>query len=448
MTGVILCAVAFFGPLLLARRSLAAGLGYVLAVGYSYGILRANYLDSATYFLFDAAVLGLYLGLWLRPPAGLTAERLRTLRQWVLLLIGWTVVMSLLPVQHMLIQMVGLRGNAFLVPFLLLGGLLRDGESRRLAIWLATLNLIAFGFAAAEYIIGVPAFYPVNAVTEIIYKSNDVADYTAYRIPASFANAHAYAGTMVASLPWLVGGWVQARGSLWRQGLLSAAILVALLGVFMSATRMHTAVLLLVIVVTTFSGRLRWQVWIVWVVLIAGIAYVVSSDERLQRFTTLSDTDRVIERVEGSVNMSFLELLAIYPMGNGMGAGGTSIPYFLQDLVHNPIGLENEYSRILLEQGFPGLCLWAGFIIWLVVRRPADPGDPWLLGRRLMWYVGLAGFATGLIGIGLMTSVPQTVLFFLSIGCAATPAAGAETARDQAATRTSLNHAKLSHLGA
>ena len=86
---------------------------------------------------------------------------------------------------------------------LLAGGWLQAADAGRLAVWLAVLNLVALGFGAAEYFLGVPTFYPANAVTEIIYRSNDVANYTAYRIPACFAHAAPYGSTMLVTVPWL-----------------------------------------------------------------------------------------------------------------------------------------------------------------------------------------------------------------------------------------------------
>ncbi len=418
----MLCLLAFAAALLLGRRSLTAGLGAVLTVGYAYGILRANFLDTFSHFLFDAAVLGFYASLiGRRPPTAGTQTK--ELRRWVWLLLGWAGVMFLLPLQHPLIQLVGLRGNAFLLPFLLVGGWLdrRDGE--RLALWLSVLNLVAFGFALAEYRVGVPAFFPKNAVTEIIYKSHDVAGFTAYRIPACFSSAHAFGGSMVLTLPWLAGAWVQAGRRVGRHLLLALGIAAAVMGTFMSAAREPIVLLFALICAALLSGEMRAGYWIGWVVILVGVGYVVSGEERLQRFTNLQDTAAVKERIEGSVNLSFTDLLVTYPIGNGLGGGGTSIPFFLHYLVKNPVGLENEYSRILLELGIPGLCLWVGFIGWTVLKRPSDPRDPWLLGRRLMWYAALATFAGALIGTGMLTAIPQSPVLFIAIGFLAAPRA-------------------------
>lgn len=416
MTGLALCAVAFILTYALGRRSVPLGMSAVLTVGFLYGIVRANYLDSFTHFLFDSSVFGLYLVTLIRPGGAQTPARLRPLQQWVLVLLGWAAIMFILPLQHPLIQLVGLRGNAFLVPFLLLGSRLQFADAQRIARWLAVLNLVALGFAGAEYLLGIERFYPVNSVTELIYKSNDVSNYTSYRIPACFVNAHAYAGAMVASLPWLFGCWLQPGKKLEEQLLFIAGIVAALMGVFMSATRLNIGVLALMILLSTFSGRLRGGMWLGWIIVLAGVGYVVSSEERFQRFLNLQDTDRLMVRIRGSVNMTFFDLLAEYPMGNGLGGGGTSIPFFLQDLIHNPIGLENEYSRILLEQGLMGLGLWVAFLIWTLSRSAPPKNHPWFLCWRLLWYYTLCNFLMGLLGIGLMTSIPHTILLFLGMG--------------------------------
>jgi hypothetical protein len=434
---LVLCVVALIASFLLGRRSLVAGLGAVLVTGYLYGILRANYLTTFAHFIFDAAVAGFYLAVYprvFRPLPGPAGE----LRRWVAYLIGWAGVMFLLPLQHILVQLVGLRGNAFLVPFLLVGSWLQARDLNRLVLLLALLNGMALAFAFAEYVIGVPAFYPRNAVTEVIYRSNDVAGYTAHRIPACFSNAHGYAGTMVATFPWLVGAFVQPGQHWLRRLVLLAGVGAAVLGVFLTATRVGLIPLVVLVLVGTFSGRLRGGTLIAWVVLLGVIAYVVSGHERMQRFLTLQDTDSVISRIEGSVNMSFAELLVQYPVGNGMGAGGTSIPYFLQSLITNPIGMENEFSRLLLEQGVVGLLLWVAFAVWLL-KRPSPPRDsPWRLGWRLLWWSCLGSFLLALLGLGLMSSIPQTVLFFLGAGFLVAPQPRPAAARPQARHRAAL----------
>jgi hypothetical protein len=420
--GAGFCVVAFVAAWLLGRRSLSAGLGGVLTAGYLYGIVRANYLDSFTHFIFDSAVAGFYLAMLMNPPPTARDSRLAPLQGWLKLLLGWSCIMFLLPLQHPLIQLVGLRGNGFLLPFLLIGGWLQREDAVRLALWLAVLNLLALVFAVAQYFVGVEPFFPVNAVTEIIYKSGDVAGFSAYRIPACFANAHSYGGAMVFSLPWLFGAWMQPDAGPRRRGLLLAGMSAAVLGVFLCASRTHVLLLAVLAIAVACSGALRARHVVPLLLALVVIGFVVSGEERLQRFVTLLDSESVVERIEGSVNLSFFELALSYPMGNGMGAGGTSIPFFLIGLLQNPIGLENEYGRLLLELGLPGLFLWLAFILWIARQWPPRTDDSWWLGRRLLWCLSLACFANGLMGIGMMTAIPQSTLLFVGIGFLTTPA--------------------------
>jgi hypothetical protein len=276
---------------------------------------------------------------------------------------------------------------------------------------------VAFAFALAEFFMGVPAFYPKNDVTEIIYRSVDVGGGTAFRIPATFANSHSYGGAMVVGMPWLLGAWIQPRLADWQKIFLISGMALAMIGIFLCAGRLPMVLLAVIVIAATFSGHLRGAVWFAWSVLIGGIAYVVSGEERMQRFLSL-DADHVAQRIEGSVNMTFLELLVTYPFGNGIGAGGTSTPHFLRHLLRNPIGMENEYCRILLELGVAGLALWIAFIVWFLAHRSTDRRDPWLFGKQLLWLSSVANFAVGLLGTGLMTAIPQSMIFLLGVGFA------------------------------
>ncbi len=58
MLALALCGSAFVACFIAARRSLVQGLAALLAVGYAYGIVRANVPSPASHFLFDAGVAG------------------------------------------------------------------------------------------------------------------------------------------------------------------------------------------------------------------------------------------------------------------------------------------------------------------------------------------------------------------------------------------------------
>ena len=416
MTSIYLCLLALVSSFIAGRRSLVAGLVAVLGIGYIYGITRANLTETFSHFIFDAGLIGFYLALLASPSAHAKQVNTQPLKRWVAILIAWPAFLFLLPLQDPLVQLVGLRGNTLLLPFLLIGARLESNQVYKLALWIAALNLVAFGFAGSEFMLGVERFFPYSPVTEIIYQSQDILGYSAFRIPASFTSAHAYAGTMVMTIPLLVGAWTQKTSSQWRRYLLVSSLAASLLGVFMSGTRVHFVVMAILLIVITLFGRLKLVPWMGWLMILSFTSLIVSSEERLQRFMTLQDTEYVMERIQGSVNKSFFELVDTYPFGNGLGGGGTSLPYFLQNLVRDPVVMENEYARIALEQGIPGLVLWAAFILWVFTRQSFQRPEPWYLGRRLAWCASVAYFATGLIGIGLLTSIPQTCLLFLSTG--------------------------------
>ena len=421
MLAVILCIVAALVAFVAGRRSLPAGVLTVLATGYAYGIVRANVLEISSHFIFDAAVVGLYAARLLNLINPARNAPFRQLKRWVGVLMLWPMVLFLIPVHDTLIRLVGLRGNAFLLPFLLIGALLRREELNRLALGVAVLNFLAFILAGVEFFVGLEPFFPQNALTQLIYASNDIANFTAYRIPSSFIGAHAYAGTMVMTIPLLLGACVQKRQHLWQRYFLFSVLFVSILGVFLSGSRSHFGVMVVVLLVSTFSGHLKLSTRMVWLIALCSVGLIVASEERLQRFTTLSDTESVTQRIASSVNGTMLELAGKYPLGKGLGGGGSSIPYFLHDLFQDSTAIENEYGRILLDLGIPGLCLWAGFIVWVFTRPIAYRKDPWSFGRRLAWFTAVAYFVTGLIGIGLLTSIPQTCLLLLTTGWIAAP---------------------------
>jgi hypothetical protein len=420
MLAIVLCCVAFVSCFLAGRRSLGLGLVVLFVFGYSYGIVRANLLTTFSHFIFDAGLLGLYLSSKWGASNPNEKKRSEQVLLWTFLLVLWPSLLVMLPFQPLLVSLVGLRGNIFFIPILLLASRLKARDLTQLSLGLALLNLVAVGFAVLEYFLGVQRFFPLSPVTQIMYNSNDVAG-GFLRIPATFIIAHAFGGMMVATIPYLIGLWTtQKNGAIRLLGLIG--IPLALMGVLMSATRMNFVFGLAMIVFVIFTTRLkRIQKGVVLVIMIV-LAAVALGNARFQRFKSLDDASSVADRIAGSVNRGFLEILTEYPMGNGLGGGGTSIPYFLEGQVRNPIGMENEYARILAEQGIIGLLLWISFLIWFFQRgRIAFSSGPWAATRRLTWCLTAIGFATACIGTGLLTSIPQTALFILGAGWATAP---------------------------
>jgi hypothetical protein len=398
-----------------------------MSVGYTYGILRGNIQDGAAHFIYDAGAIGLYLALLMRTLPPLVKSKLRPLMPWFLCLVGWPTLLFLVPGQDLMVQLVGLRGNVFFLPFLLVGAMMGSQEYLRLARAMAILNAVVLVFALAEVIFGVEHFYAaVNPVNVTIFRSNDVVfgGTGHYRIPATFVSSAAYAGNMVASLPLLIGGLIQeSRHSRWRY-LLACAISIAALGVFLSGSRSAVIPLLIMGVSGAWPRGTRSGPPGLWIALILIVAVVVTVTPRMQRFITLGDADYVARRIHGSINENFITLAIEYPMGNGLGGGGTSLPYFLQERLTNPVVLENEYARIMAEQGIPGLVLWLGFIIWLAMRPSGRRSTQWYKGKSLARLFCLFSFITAPLGLGMLDAIPGTEMLLMLAGWFATPEPG------------------------
>jgi hypothetical protein len=416
MEGIGLCITALLVCFIAGRRSIVWGIGALMTIGYGYGILRANLPSPAMHFLFDAGSVGLYVALVTR---GLNREqrsRLGVLQPWMVMLVGWPVLLFFFPVQDPLVQLVGLRGQMFFVPFVLIGAMLEPDDWYSVAKWLAVLNLAAFGFALAEYFVGVPRFFPKNAMTAIIYLSRDLVGHKAFRIPSTFTSATPYASMMVATVTLLLGAWVQRRRRGFDFWLLSMAIVASALGVFMGASRSQAAALVLMLGLTFLMGHVSLKVFLRVAVAIAIVGWIVVNNPRLQRFTTLSDTDYVQQRLNYSVNESFLDVAIKYPMGNGLGGGGTSIPYFLRDRLKDQVALENEYARILAEEGIPGLIIWIAFIAWVMVSPLPKRSDQWGTALRLARIYLAIVFLTMVLGTGTLNAVPGTAFMLMLVG--------------------------------
>lgn len=413
MIAETLCLVAFVATFLLRKRSPVAGLLCVVFVGSVYGILRANFRVTASYFIFDSALLGLFTAeLAVRVPK-LQLHRERHLREWVVALMLMPGLLLLLPHQDPLVQLVGFRSAVMFLPFLLLGSRLETSQIARLGVGLAILSIVMLGVAVFEFTNGIELLFPRSSVTEIIYQSNDVVGRT-YRIPATFSNSASYGSTMALSIPFLSVAVTVPRVGRIVKGICIVGIAAALIGVFMSAFRSAAILAGLTMVAVLFENRRSGRVVVAVVLVTFCAGLIVSSQPRLQRFTTLSKPNYLSERVAGSANLGIVETITNYPFGNGLGAGGTSLPYFLKQRVNDQVFVENEYARLVLEQGVMGLAVWVAFLVWTFAKRMKR-------GRRGIATISMRVacvivFATGILGTGLLAAIPSTILLFIMMG--------------------------------
>jgi hypothetical protein len=411
---------AFLGSLQSTYRSLGWGFLAVFAVGYLSGVIRANYLGISTTFMFDAALLGLYLGFFLGKSRRATGGTSGMAGPFIVFLIAWPALLCILPVNHILVQLVALRTNVWFLPALLIAIRLTATDLAVLTRGLAVLNLMALAVGVYIYFNGVEALFPRSPITEIIYKSGDIVGYgyRYYRIPSTFLSAHAYGGTMLFTLPFLldrlVGVQVRQVDRFWA----GAGTLAAAGGLLMCGARLPIILFGVAMLITWVLTRGSLKLGLALAFLGAGGWWAAASNERFQRAASLQDTEAVTRRIYGSANEEFWELFFRYPLGAGMGSSqGTSIPFFLADLAPERIGLENEYCRILVDQGWVGLVGWLAFLVWLYVHPPSSrPAAPWRLGVVLMYSLTLSSWMVAFIGFGMLTSIPGSVLLLTQMG--------------------------------
>lgn len=455
MSGYLICLVALGSVFGAGMVNWRWSLCLMIAWGYFFGILKAQLVYSGGHFIFDAATLGFYAGLVVKPPTPEEMYAGRDLKPWVVVLIAWPLFMAVVPLQHYLIQLVGLRGNALWLPMILVGTWVDRKALVMLATTLAVMNIVAFAFAMAEYTLGVDYFVPDNEVTQIVFRSNDIKTQegeATLRIPSIFANAHSYANTMVLTTAWILGCLSASRVVGWfGKPLYIAGLICALLGVFIAGPRLPVATLGILILTRVFTGKVNVGFLILTIILGTGVLYFVMQNERMQRFMELQDVEMVGDRVSASVSIRFFEVVAEFPMGRGMGAGGTSIPYFLQHHLPEGMGMtiENEYGRIVLEQGLPGLLIFLAFMtFWLL--KPLDRRDVLYGSKALLWALGLVWLGTMLMGCGAFATIPSAALMLLTFGFIFTKVdrGGLTGAKRRGRSVESLDSSRMTAVGA
>src|SRR5262249_38606710 len=120
MIADVFCLLSLVVVFFCSKKSLGYGLLALFAVGYAYGIVRANFPTDASHFIFDAGVIGLYAAVFAERANAACRYRTLSLQPWVAGLMCWPVLMFFVPTQDWIIQLVGLRGAIYFVPFLLI----------------------------------------------------------------------------------------------------------------------------------------------------------------------------------------------------------------------------------------------------------------------------------------------------------------------------------------
>jgi hypothetical protein len=413
--------IAFIAAFVSSRTSLGASIGVLLTVGYFSGIIRANFLHVLTTFMFDMAVFGVYVGVLFNRPDLVNKLKRSSLASWLFVLAIWPLIVAAIPVNDFLIQMLAFRSTVWLLPLMLLGTRLTEDDLTTMARVLVALNLCALVAGLICYFYGVRVLYPENAVTQIIYNSRDVSSATQhfanFRIPSTFLSSAAYGGTMLASMPFIVNRLFNPRTDPNEKLWMFAGLLAACMGIAMCGARSPVvAGVIILLIVWVFSG-FSIRVGIPIILGFAAFLFLIFSNERFQRVTSLAEGSVVKNRIQGSRN--FFDFFFEYPLGAGMGSSvGTSVPFFLQSRAPRPIGLETEYSRILIDQGWIGLILWIIFLFWLHVPWPQVKGSrsTFKFGTIMIYAASLTTWATAIIGSGTLSAIPGSAMLLINMG--------------------------------
>jgi len=163
---------------------------------------------------------------------------------------------------------------------------------------------------------------------------------------------------MMLSLPLDAWGWVQPRKSSAQWILLSSALLRAIVRHFhVGGTNARPLARFSRRGDDVFGQAPRRLFWLSWVVLLAASVTSSAAEERLQRFTNLQDTEAVMLRLEGSINIALLRIAGELSLGNGNGGRRHQHSVFLTALLGQP----HWHGKNELLPDSPGA---KGFLPW------------------------------------------------------------------------------------
>ena len=231
MISIGLCVVAFLACVYMGRKSLVAGLCTLMAVGYAYGIVRANLPDGFSHLIFDAGTLGPLCRAARRGVSRVAAHAVRGRAQLAdradrvadgavrHALAGSADSAGRPARQHLPAAVRAARLAAHRRRRLQAGAVVRRAERRRRRCWPPSSSPSASSRSSRA----TPS--PISSIAARTSRTTP-----RYRIPSSFANAHSYAATMVLTIVIIAGAWVQGHHGKWQPRLMGAGLLASVLG--------------------------------------------------------------------------------------------------------------------------------------------------------------------------------------------------------------------------
>jgi len=138
----------------------------------------------------------------------------------------------------------------------------------------------------------------------------------------------------------------------------------------------------------------------------------------VQRMRTALDPNNpsLLVRVENQKKL--FEYLKSHPFGGGIGSAGYWGLRFNPSSFLANLALDSWYVKIAAEQGFPGLALFVGFVLYVLIegyRKIGRMEDGDLKSLLSALYAGIAGIAVASYGNQVWGQMPTGIILYISM---------------------------------
>jgi len=138
----------------------------------------------------------------------------------------------------------------------------------------------------------------------------------------------------------------------------------------------------------------------------------------VQRMRTALDPNNASLQVRVENQKKLFEYLKSHPFGGGVGSAGYWGLRFNPNSFLANLALDSWYVKIAAEQGFPGLILFIGFVLYFLVRgyyRISLVYDPEVKNVLIALYSGIAGIAVASYGNQVWGQMPTGIILYVSM---------------------------------
>jgi hypothetical protein len=217
----------------------------------------------------------------------------------------------------------------------------------------------------------------------------------------------------------LVG--IQSSGR--KRYLFLACGLLFFYGMMISGTRGAMAVPL-VGLITFLLVKKNWRLLIVGGACI-GLAFgalkytsVGSGIYEIQRMRTALDPNNPSLQIRVENQKKLFEYLKSHPFGGGVGSAGYWGQRFNPHSFLANLALDSWYVKIAAELGFPGLAVFVGFVLYVLIKgyqRISHVEDKELQHTLIALYCGIAGIAVASYGNQVWGQMPTGIILNISL---------------------------------